>query len=112
MKYGCVLPLSGIERAIEQLVEQAHIAKEGQGGVPGKLYHLMGEQGETYDPWLTLTAMALLTKRVYLGTAVTPLPSRLPWKLAREVITLDHLSHGRLILGDATRNQLGAGFLP
>ena len=58
----------------------------------------MGEQGETYDPWLTLTAMTLRTKRVYLGTAVTPLPSRLPWKLAREVITLDHLSHGRLIL--------------
>jgi alkanesulfonate monooxygenase SsuD/methylene tetrahydromethanopterin reductase-like flavin-dependent oxidoreductase (luciferase family) len=56
--------------------------------------------------------MTLRTKRVYLGTAVTPLPSRLPWKLAREVIMLDHLSHGRLILGDATRNQLGAGFLP
>ena len=43
--------------------------------------------------------MTLRTKRVYLGTAVTPLPSRLPWKLAREVIRLDHLSHGRLILG-------------
>jgi hypothetical protein len=28
MKYGFVLPLSGIERAIEQLVEYAHIAKE------------------------------------------------------------------------------------
>ena len=36
--------------------------------------------------------MTLRTKRVYLGTAVTPLPSRLPWELAREVITLDHLS--------------------
>ena len=28
MKYGCVLPLWGIERAIEQLVEYAHIAEE------------------------------------------------------------------------------------
>ena len=34
MKYGCVLPLSGIERAFEQLVEYAHIAKEeGREGV-------------------------------------------------------------------------------
>jgi hypothetical protein len=28
LKYGLVLPLSGIERAIEQLVEYAHIAEE------------------------------------------------------------------------------------
>ena len=34
MKYGFVLLLSGIERAIEQLVEYAHIAKEeGREGV-------------------------------------------------------------------------------
>jgi alkanesulfonate monooxygenase SsuD/methylene tetrahydromethanopterin reductase-like flavin-dependent oxidoreductase (luciferase family) len=30
---------------------------------------------------------------------VTPLPRRRPWKLARETVTLDHLSGGRLILG-------------
>jgi hypothetical protein len=36
--------------------------------------------------------MGLRTKRVYLGTTVTPLPSRLPWKLAREVITLATLT--------------------
>jgi len=47
MKYGCVLPLSGIERAFEQLVEYAHIAKEEgrEGGVPGKLHHLLGRIG-------------------------------------------------------------------
>ena len=28
LKYGLVLPLSGVERALEQLVEYAHIAKE------------------------------------------------------------------------------------
>ena len=34
MKYGCVLPLSGIEGALEQLVEYAHIAEEeGREGV-------------------------------------------------------------------------------
>jgi alkanesulfonate monooxygenase SsuD/methylene tetrahydromethanopterin reductase-like flavin-dependent oxidoreductase (luciferase family) len=55
--------------------------------------------------------MALHTRRVSLGTTVTPLPARLPWKLTREAITLDHLSHGRLILGvglgDAQDRQFG-----
>ena len=47
MKYGLVLPLSGIEGAIEQLVEYAHIAEvEGrEGGVPGRLHHLLGRTG-------------------------------------------------------------------
>jgi hypothetical protein len=51
------------------------------------------------DPWISLAAMALSTERITLGTLVTPLPRRRPWKLARETVTLDHLSHGRLILG-------------
>lgn len=51
------------------------------------------------DPWLALTAVALQTSRIKLGTMVTPLPRRRPVKLARETITLDHLSQGRLILG-------------
>jgi alkanesulfonate monooxygenase SsuD/methylene tetrahydromethanopterin reductase-like flavin-dependent oxidoreductase (luciferase family) len=57
----------------------------------------------TYDPWVTLAAMATATRRIRLGTSVTPLPRRRPWKLAAEAITLDHLSGGRVILG------LGAG---
>ncbi len=51
-----------------------------------------------YDPWVTLAAMAVATRRVRLGTMLTGLPRRRPWKLAREVMTLDHLSHGRAIL--------------
>src|SRR3954468_19670952 len=51
------------------------------------------------DPWVALTAMAMATSRVKLGPIVTPLPRRRPWKLARESVTLDHLSQGRLILG-------------
>ena len=50
------------------------------------------------DPWIALAAMATRTERVRLGTMVTPLARRRPWKLARETVTLDHLSHGRLIL--------------
>jgi alkanesulfonate monooxygenase SsuD/methylene tetrahydromethanopterin reductase-like flavin-dependent oxidoreductase (luciferase family) len=51
------------------------------------------------DPWIQLAAMAVRTKTIKLGTMVTPLPRRRPWKLARETVTLDHLSGGRLILG-------------
>jgi alkanesulfonate monooxygenase SsuD/methylene tetrahydromethanopterin reductase-like flavin-dependent oxidoreductase (luciferase family) len=51
------------------------------------------------DPWIALAAMAMTTERIKLGTLVTPLPRRRPWKLARETVTFDHLSNGRLILG-------------
>jgi alkanesulfonate monooxygenase SsuD/methylene tetrahydromethanopterin reductase-like flavin-dependent oxidoreductase (luciferase family) len=51
------------------------------------------------DPWITLTAIVLATRRIRIGTLVTPLYRRHPWKVARETVTLDHLSHGRLILG-------------
>ena len=54
---------------------------------------------EIADPWILLTAMALQTTALKLGPMVTPLPRRRPWKLARETVTLDHLSGGRLILG-------------
>ncbi len=51
-----------------------------------------------FDPWVTLAAMAARTQRVRLGTMLTALPRRRPWKLAREVMTLDHLSRGRAVL--------------
>jgi alkanesulfonate monooxygenase SsuD/methylene tetrahydromethanopterin reductase-like flavin-dependent oxidoreductase (luciferase family) len=51
------------------------------------------------DPWIVLSAIAVHTKRIRLGPMVTPLARRRPWKLARETVTLDHLSNGRLILG-------------
>ena len=51
------------------------------------------------DPWVALAAIASATSRIRIGTMVTPLARRRPWKLARETVTLDHLSGGRLILG-------------
>jgi len=56
------------------------------------------EKRATCDPWIALAAMALATTRIRLGTMVTPLSRRRPWKVARETVTLDHLSRGRLIL--------------
>jgi alkanesulfonate monooxygenase SsuD/methylene tetrahydromethanopterin reductase-like flavin-dependent oxidoreductase (luciferase family) len=51
------------------------------------------------DPWVTLAAMAVATQRLLLGPLVTPIPRRRPHKLARETVTLDRLSRGRLVLG-------------
>ncbi len=51
------------------------------------------------DPWISLAAIALMTERIRIGPMVTPLFRRRPWKLARESVSLDHLSRGRLTLG-------------
>jgi alkanesulfonate monooxygenase SsuD/methylene tetrahydromethanopterin reductase-like flavin-dependent oxidoreductase (luciferase family) len=51
------------------------------------------------DPWLLLAGVALATERLRLGPMVTPLARRRPWKVARETVTLDRLSGGRLVLG-------------
>ena len=51
------------------------------------------------DAWIALTAIAAATERIRLGPLITPLPRRRPWKVAREAVTLDHFSSGRLILG-------------
>lgn len=51
------------------------------------------------DPWILLTAAALATSRLRLGTLVTPVARRRPEQLARQVATLDQLSGGRMIFG-------------
>ena len=51
------------------------------------------------DPWIVLSAVACATQTMRLGPLVTPLARRRIQKLARETVTLDLLSGGRLILG-------------
>ena len=55
---------------------------------------------------MALAAIALATERVRIGPMVTPLPRRRPTKLARETVSVDHLSGGRLTLG------VGIGAMP
>jgi alkanesulfonate monooxygenase SsuD/methylene tetrahydromethanopterin reductase-like flavin-dependent oxidoreductase (luciferase family) len=51
------------------------------------------------DPWIAMAAIACATERVRIGALVTPTPRRRVHKLARETVTLDRLSGGRLVLG-------------
>jgi alkanesulfonate monooxygenase SsuD/methylene tetrahydromethanopterin reductase-like flavin-dependent oxidoreductase (luciferase family) len=64
------------------------------------------------DPWVTLAAVATATERVTIGTLVTPLPRRRPHQLARETVTLDRLSGGRLVLGVGLGSQRTGEFAP
>ncbi len=50
------------------------------------------------DAWMTLTAAAMTTRTIRLGTMLTPLPRIRPWELAGRVATLDSLSGGRVQL--------------
>lgn len=55
-------------------------------------------QGQPFgDPWMLLTAAALATSKLKLGTMVTPIARRRPEQLARQVANLDVLSGGRVI---------------
>ena len=50
------------------------------------------------DAWVMLTAAAMRTTTIRLGTMLTPLPKRKPWEVASQSLTLDNLSGGRVIL--------------
>jgi alkanesulfonate monooxygenase SsuD/methylene tetrahydromethanopterin reductase-like flavin-dependent oxidoreductase (luciferase family) len=58
----------------------------------------VGDEIEVRDPWVLMAAFAMATRRVRLGAMIMPLARRRPWKVAREAVTLDHLSNGRLVL--------------
>ncbi|WP_329066534.1 LLM class flavin-dependent oxidoreductase [Amycolatopsis sp. NBC_01480] len=70
-------------------------------------------QGQPFgDPWMLLTAAALATSRIKLGTLVTPVARRRPEQLARQVATLDSASGGRVIfsagLGGPIADEFGS----
>jgi len=52
-----------------------------------------------FDPWVMMGAIAQRTTKIRFGPLITPVTRRRPWKLAKECVTVDHLSNGRLILG-------------
>ncbi|HEY7882132.1 MAG TPA: LLM class flavin-dependent oxidoreductase [Streptosporangiaceae bacterium] len=58
-----------------------------------------GQGPPILDPWQILAVVATQTSRIRLGTMITPVPRRRPWQLAKETVTLDRLSGGRVILG-------------
>jgi len=72
--------------------------------------HYQAEETAVCDPWIALAAIAMRTERIKIGTMVAAPTRRRPWKMARETSTLDHLSHGRLILGVGAGDGSDRGF--
>ena len=102
MRNGLTLPNAGPAADPGFLAELAAIAEAaGWDGVflEDYIVHHEGPAVPTGDPWIALAAMAVRTTRIRLGTSVTPLPRRRPWKVARETVGIDQLSHGRMVLG-------------
>src|SRR5919112_1428396 len=89
MRYGFVFPRGDARTA-------ADFAREAeQAGWDG---FFVWEPVWGIDAWVSLTAAAMQTERIKLGTMLTPLSRMRPWKLASESATLDRLSNGRVIL--------------
>jgi len=102
VRYGVSLPNAGDCGSPQTLVELAREAEAaGWDGVfVWDCIHIEIAERDRLpmaDPWIALAAIASATSRVRIGPIVTPLSRRRPWKVARETITLDHLSQGRLI---------------
>jgi alkanesulfonate monooxygenase SsuD/methylene tetrahydromethanopterin reductase-like flavin-dependent oxidoreductase (luciferase family) len=108
MRFGLHIPNFGDFHDIRAIAELAYEAE--QAGWDGFFIwdHILYAKAkrEVIDPWIALAAIAMRTERIRFGPLVSALLRRRPWKVARETVSLDHLSGGRLILG------VGLGFPP
>jgi hypothetical protein len=89
MRYGFILPRGDARTAADFASAAENAGWDG---------FFVWEPVWGIDAWVTLTAAAMCTQRIRLGTMLTPLSRMRPWKLASETATLDNLSNGRVIL--------------
>ena len=101
MRHGLFLPPFDGLADVERLAELAVVA-EAVGWDGFFLWdHLRyGEPvRDILDPYICLAVIAARTSRLTLGPMVTPLIRRRPQVVARQAVTLDRLSKGRLVMG-------------
>ncbi len=114
MKFGVTLPITGVDGDVRKLAEYAALAEKcgwDAVWVEDYIVSFYGPKLPVFDSWLAMTAAALATKKIRIAITVTPLARRRPWKVAREAVTLDHLSNGRLILGVGVGMSEDASFV-
>lgn len=95
MQYGFIISGGDIHTILEMAAEAVEAGWDGVFYWDG--IYIQGA-GLMYDPWVVLAAIALRTTRVRFGALLTPVSRRRPWKLARETVSVDHLSRGRLVV--------------
>lgn len=89
MKFGFVMPFGDAQTAAELAQDAERAGWDG---------FFVWEPVWGIDAWIALTAAAMKTEHIRLGTMLSPLSRMRPWKLASETATLDNLSGGRVIL--------------
>jgi probable F420-dependent oxidoreductase len=110
MRIGFGLPVSGAWASPENIAHVARRAEELGYGSLWTFQRLLVDADQppppnyrsVFDPLLALTFAAAHTSRIRLGVAVINLPFLSPAYLAKQAVTLDVLSHGRLDLGLGT----------
>jgi len=107
LSYDEILALA---RTAEEAGFEAYFRSDHYASFPG-------ETGRpTTDAWATLAGLARETRRIGLGTLVSPVTFRLPGNFAKLVTTVSHMSGGRLEVGlgagwnDLEHRQLGLRF--
>ena len=130
MRYGILVPNFGTACGSANGLAELAVESEEAGWDGFFIFdHILYSNNQPVplvDPWVALAAISMKTRRVRIGTMATPIPRRHPWKLARETVSIDHLSAGRLILavalgdppevefatfGETTDNRIRAGKL-
>ena len=109
MQFGLDVPTTA-DYADPRLLAQLAVDAEAAGWHGFFIWDVL----DGVDPWIALTAIALATTRIRIGTMVLPLARHQPWLVAKRLAELDHLSGGRVVctvgLGDRAEvfSQVGA----
>jgi len=90
MATGCFISTG---RSLQEAIERVQLA-ESLGYESVYVTHIAGRESLT-----VLTAYALATKTIRVGTGVVPIYTRTPATMAQTAATIDELSGGRLTLG-------------
>lgn len=100
MKFGISIANFGVSVRPQDYARLAREAEEvGWDGFFLWDHVHFGRGNSNLDPWIVLATIACNTESIRIGTHITPLPRRRPQKVAREAVSLDYLSDGRMILG-------------
>ena len=97
MPTGCFISTG---RSLEQAIDRVKLA-ESLGFESVFVTHIAGRESLT-----VLTAYAIATNRIRVGTGVVPIYTRTPATMAQTAITIDELSGGRLTLGLGVSHRL------